>query len=177
MHTNVSERRLFVGIVHLYVRVFFFTYLFIVQTTWERPTVALDERQWHGFLDSGDYHYIRWGSYSLWSRLATLLSDLTLPEWPRRMFAPYHARWEEDKSLIHQAHFAPQRKSNFSQKEKKALDIICWGKRFTSYVYKRQICLFTTREPLIAMCGPKKGITVTTAVRLQRCAFSIAGNN
>lgn len=77
----MSELRLFVGIVNLYVRCF--TYLFIVQTTWERPSVALDERKWQGFLDGGNYHYIRWGTYSLWSTLATLLCDLTLPEWPR----------------------------------------------------------------------------------------------
>lgn len=140
MHTNVSELRLFVGIVNLYVRCF--TYLFIVQTTWERPSVALDERKWQGFLDGGNYHYIRWGTYSLWSTLATLLCDLNLPEWPRSYFAPYQAWWEEDKSLKYIRLTLPLRESKTSHKRegssgyyllRKTIYLLCLWKTVLSF--------------------------------------------
>lgn len=149
MHTNVSELRLFVGIVNLYVR--FFTYLFIVQTTWERSTVALDERQWHGFLDGGDFHYIRWGSYSLRSRLSTLLSDLTLPEWPRRMFAPYHARWEEDKSLKYIRLTLPLRKSKTSNKKRRKLWILYLEESDCSLMFIKRF-VFSQLVSLSSLC-------------------------
>lgn len=44
-------------------------------------------------------------------------------------------------------------------------------------MFIKEIRLFTTREPLIAMCGPQKRIADTTAVRLQRCTFPLDGYN
>lgn len=49
-------------------------------------------------------------------------------------------------------------------------------KAIALFIYKK-IRLFTTREPLIAMCGPHKRIAGTTAVRLQRCTFPLDGYN
>lgn len=154
MHTNVSELRLFVGIVNLYVRCF--TYLFIVQTTWERPSVALDERKWQGFLDGGNYHYIRWGTYSLWSTLATLLCDLTLPEWPRSYFAPYQAWWEEDKSLKYIRLTLPLRESKTSHKKRRKLWILFVEENDLPLMFMKDSFVFSQLVSHLSLCVAHK---------------------
>lgn len=64
---------------------------------------------------------------------------------------------------------------NYSQIDKEALGIV-WGvKKFQHYLFGRHFLLFTDHQPLTSIFSPEKGISVTTAARLQRYALYLAG--
>ena len=64
---------------------------------------------------------------------------------------------------------------NYSQIDKEAL-AITWGvKRFNTYLFGRHFKLITDHQPLISIFNPQKGISNTSAARLQRQALFLAG--
>jgi hypothetical protein len=65
----------------------------------------------------------------------------------------------------------------YSQIEKEALGIIFGIKKFHQYIYGRNFLLVTDHKPLLTIFSPHKGISVTTANRLQRWALLLSGYN
>ncbi|XP_044139657.1 uncharacterized protein K02A2.6-like [Bufo gargarizans] len=60
---------------------------------------------------------------------------------------------------------------NYSQIDKEALAIVWATKKFHAYVYGREFTLITDHKPLLSILNPQKGISTTTASRLQRYAL------
>ncbi|XP_053548920.1 uncharacterized protein K02A2.6-like [Bombina bombina] len=62
---------------------------------------------------------------------------------------------------------------NYSQLDKEALAIVWAVKKFHNYIYGRQFTLLTDHKPLLTIFNPRKGISTTTAARLQRYALTL----
>ncbi|XP_044155518.1 uncharacterized protein K02A2.6-like [Bufo gargarizans] len=60
---------------------------------------------------------------------------------------------------------------NYSQIDKEALAIVWATKKIHAYVYGREFTLITDHKPLLSILNPQKGISTTTASRLQRYAL------
>ena len=62
----------------------------------------------------------------------------------------------------------------YSQLEREAMAIVFGVEQFHKYVYGRRFTLVTDNKPLSLILGPKKGIPVITAARIQRWALKLA---
>ena len=63
---------------------------------------------------------------------------------------------------------------NYSQLEKEGLAIIFGLQKFHQYLFARKFTLITDNKPLSFILGPKKGIPVLAASRIQRWAIQLA---
>ena len=66
---------------------------------------------------------------------------------------------------------------NYSQIDKEALSIVWSVKKFELYLLGRHFTLITDHRPLLSIFSPTKGVSVTTAARLQRYALFLAGHD
>ncbi|XP_053550471.1 uncharacterized protein K02A2.6-like [Bombina bombina] len=66
---------------------------------------------------------------------------------------------------------------NYAQIDREALAIIWAVKKFHIYIYGRPFTLITDHKPLLSILHPQKGISNTTAARLQRYALQLAAYN
>lgn len=71
----------------------------------------------------------------------------------------------------------PKKEMNRSVIDKEASAIVFGFKRFYDFVYGREIILRTDHKPLQFLFGPKNGIPLTAASRLQRWAYYLSGFN
>ena len=63
----------------------------------------------------------------------------------------------------------------YAQVEKEALSLIFGVKRFHQFLYGKPITLVTDHKPLPAILGPKKGIPLLAAARMQRWELLLSG--
>ena len=63
---------------------------------------------------------------------------------------------------------------NYSQIEREGLGIIFGLQKFHSYLYGRKFTLITDNKPLSLIFGPRKGIPMLAAARIQRWAIQLA---
>ncbi|KAG7307507.1 hypothetical protein JYU34_007710 [Plutella xylostella] len=63
---------------------------------------------------------------------------------------------------------------NYSQIDREALAIVFSLQKFHQYVYGRRFVLRTDHKPLVSIFGPKKGIPMMAASRLQRWSVIVA---
>jgi len=64
---------------------------------------------------------------------------------------------------------------NYSQIDKEALAIIFGINKFNNFLWGRQFTIKCDCKPLVSIFGPKKGIPIMTAGRLQRYAVFLSG--
>lgn len=64
---------------------------------------------------------------------------------------------------------------NYSQIDKEAIVVVYGVKKYHQYLYGRHFTLKCDHKPLLSIFGPKKGISVFAAGRLQRYALFLTG--
>uniref|UniRef100_A0A8C5PIS1 Gypsy retrotransposon integrase-like protein 1 n=1 Tax=Leptobrachium leishanense TaxID=445787 RepID=A0A8C5PIS1_9ANUR len=67
--------------------------------------------------------------------------------------------------------------SNYSQIDKEAFALIWAIRKFHLYLYGRKFTILTDHKPLLQIFSPDKGISQTTAARLQRYALFLGANS
>ena len=63
---------------------------------------------------------------------------------------------------------------NYSQLDKEALAIVFGVRRFHQYLYGRKFTLITDHRPLLSILGPKSGVPLLAAARLQRWSLILS---
>lgn len=84
-----------------------------------------------------------------------------------------HTDNNADRPIAYASRSLTSAEKNYSQLEREALAIIFGITKFHQYLYARQFTLWTDNKPLSLILGPKKGIPVLAASRLQRWAVML----
>lgn len=87
----------------------------------------------------------------------------------------YHKIDGKERPIAHASKTLSPAERNYAQIEREALALIFGLKKFHQYLWGRQFTLYTDHKPLTTIFGPKKGIPVTAANRLQRWALIMIG--
>ncbi|PFX15182.1 Retrovirus-related Pol polyprotein [Stylophora pistillata] len=80
----------------------------------------------------------------------------------------------EEKPVAYASRSLSASEQNYSMIEKEALAIVFGIKKFHQYLFGRRFSLLTDHRPLTFLLGPKRGIPVLAASRLQRWAIQLS---
>ncbi|XP_064464481.1 uncharacterized protein K02A2.6-like [Ornithodoros turicata] len=83
----------------------------------------------------------------------------------------YHRINGKDRPVAHASKTLTSAETKYAQVEREALTIIFGVRKFHQYLWGRRFVLYTDHKPLTTIFGPRKGIPVSTASRLQRWAL------
>ena len=89
---------------------------------------------------------------------------------------PHHMVWGQSchMSLMTASRSLSASEQNYSMIEKEALAIVFGIKKFHQYLFGRCFSLLTDHRPLTLLLGPKHGIPVLAAFRLQCWAIQLS---
>ena len=82
-----------------------------------------------------------------------------------------------EKPIYYASKTLSKTEKNYSQIEKEGLAIIFGVKKFHQFIFGRKFYLYTDHKPLLTIFSPTKGISSTTANRIQRWALLLSGYN
>lgn len=88
-----------------------------------------------------------------------------------------HETKEGERPIAYALRSLTPAERNYSQLEREGLAIIFGLQKFHQYLYGRRFTLITDNKPLGLIFGPKKGIPVLAATRIQRWAIKMAAYN
>lgn len=83
----------------------------------------------------------------------------------------------EEQPIAFASRTLTKSEKNYSQIEKEALAIIFGVRKFHKYLYGRLFHLYTDREPLVTILGPKTAVPTLAAARMQRWAVILQAYN
>lgn len=79
-----------------------------------------------------------------------------------------------DRPIAYASRTLSKSEEKYSQIEKEALAIVFGVSKFYQYLFAKKFILLTDHKPLVTIFGPKKGIPIFAANRLQRWALILA---
>ena len=80
----------------------------------------------------------------------------------------------EERPIAYESRTLSSSEQNYAMIEKEALTMVFGIKTFHQYLFGRRFTLFTDHRPLTVLLGPKRGIPVLAASRLQRWSIQLS---